>query len=98
MISSPVRIILAAVGAITAVIVFVRFMRRRAIKRLVKARFNAGLCIMCGADLRFGKKQCPKCGYKYDWVLAWVWDSILERRKTQESYKTTEDATKKELL
>jgi hypothetical protein len=39
---------------------------------------------MCGADLRFGKEQCPKCGYKYDWVTAMVWDDVVQRRKTQD--------------
>ena len=77
-------IILAVVVAAAVVIVVVRISRRRALNRLVRARFNAGLCVMCGADLRFGKEQCPKCGHKYDWVTAMVWDDILERRKTKE--------------
>ena len=77
-------IIAAGVGAAAVVIVLVRALRRRAFKRLVQTRFNSGLCIMCGADLRFGKEQCPKCGYKYDWVTAMLWEDTLKRRKTQD--------------
>ena len=83
----PVRelcIILAVVVAGAVVIAVVRILRRRALNRLVRSRFNAGLCVMCGADLRFGKEQCPRCGHKYDWVTAMVWDDILERRKAKE--------------
>jgi predicted amidophosphoribosyltransferase len=77
-------IILAVVGAAAIIIVAVRIFRRRALNRLVRARFNSGLCVMCGADLRFGKNQCPRCGHKYDWVTAMVWDDILERRRAKE--------------
>jgi predicted amidophosphoribosyltransferase len=77
-------IILAVVAAAAVVIVLVRILRRRALNRLVRARFDSGLCVMCGADLRFGKEQCPRCGYKYDAVTAMVWDDTLQRRKSQE--------------
>ena len=53
---------LAAQSTATVVILVVRVLRRRALNRLVEARFKSGLCVLCGADLRFGKEQCPKCG------------------------------------
>jgi hypothetical protein len=79
-----IAVIVVAVVAAALVIVLIRILRRRALKRLVIERFNAGLCVMCGADLRFGKEKCPKCGHEYDWVVAMAWDDILERRKARE--------------
>ena len=86
-------IILAVVATATVVILVVRVLRRRALNRLVEARFKSGLCVLCGADLRFGKEQCPKCGHKYDWVTAMVWDGMLERQKqrTRPRGDATED-------
>jgi predicted amidophosphoribosyltransferase len=77
-------IIVALVGAAAVAIVVQRGLSRRALRRLVRRRFYSGLCIMCGADLRFGKEKCPKCGHKYDRIAAMVWDNALERRKNQE--------------
>lgn len=76
--------IAVVVGGATAFIIAYRSLRRRAIRNLVRTRFYSGHCIMCGADLRFGKEEGPKCGYKYDWVAAMVWEDVLERRKMRQ--------------
>jgi hypothetical protein len=74
-------IMVAVVGAAAVLVVVVKILRRWRLKRLVRARLYSGLCIMCGADLRFGKEQCPKCGCSYGRAMAMAWENILESRR-----------------
>jgi predicted amidophosphoribosyltransferase len=56
---------------------------RRSIRKLVRDPFQRGHCVICDADLRFGKEKCPKCGHEISWVEAQIWEQALERRRSE---------------